>query len=164
MMTELDDFLSRYTPDSTEQEVWGGLPLAWVTSVRCILRRDDEVLVLQNPDGYRLLPGGRREPDEPLLETLRRELLEETGWTIQPPRLLGFLHLHHLAPKPPDYPYPHPDFMQVVYGAHVDTFHLEAKLPDDYEAHAEFRPVAEMRALPLPKRDRLFLEAITAER
>jgi 8-oxo-dGTP pyrophosphatase MutT (NUDIX family) len=50
-----------------------------------------------------------------------REVREETGWTIHEHQLvrLGFLHFEHLVPPPPDYPYPAPDFIQLVYGARV---------------------------------------------
>jgi hypothetical protein len=42
---------------------------------------------------------------------------EETGWLVDPPSLrrLGWLHMELLTPRPPDWPYPYPDFLQVVY-------------------------------------------------
>lgn len=39
-------------------------------------------------------------PDE---DTVRREVLEETGWTMQALHPLGFLHFHHRAPRPEGY-------------------------------------------------------------
>ena len=92
-------------------------PLAYVTSVRSLVFRDDALLVLRNRDGAHIVPGGRREAGETLEETVRREVLEETGWVLRAPIMLGFMHFHNLSPKPPGHPYPYPDFIQMVYMA-----------------------------------------------
>jgi 8-oxo-dGTP pyrophosphatase MutT (NUDIX family) len=44
-----------------------------------------------------------------LEQTVRREVLEETGWAIDPPKLLGVKHFRHLTPKPAGYSCPYPD-------------------------------------------------------
>lgn len=61
-------------------------------------------------------PGGRREPRESYEETAYREVHEETGWQIdaETAQLIGWLHLEHLRAPEQGYPYPHPDFLQVV--------------------------------------------------
>src|SRR5262249_27839583 len=87
-------------------------PAAFVTNVRAVVVGEASVLVL---DRRHVLPRGRLELGETLDEALRRELLEETGWCIEPTRQLGFIHFHHLADKPADYALPYPDFLQVVY-------------------------------------------------
>lgn len=92
-------------------------PLALITSVRCIVLRADVVLVVRNPHEVHVVPGGRREAGESLLETLRRQVLEETGWAVTDLRLLGCAHLRHLTLRPPSYPFPCPDFAHVVYTA-----------------------------------------------
>ncbi len=82
-----------------------------ISSARVILRRGDEVMVIQDHENQPyIIPGGRREPGETILETLHREIGEETGWTVRELAVLGFYHFRHLAPKPDDYPYPHPHF------------------------------------------------------
>ncbi|MFI5047142.1 MAG: hypothetical protein ACHQIG_08760, partial [Acidimicrobiia bacterium] len=38
-------------------------------------------------------------------------------------REIGWLHLEHATPRDDDWPYPHPDFLQVVFvGTAVDRF------------------------------------------
>ena len=93
-------------------------PLAFVSSARCLLLRDGEVLVLRSSGGtHHLLPGGRREAGDSIAETVRRELLEETGHAPHDMRQLGLIHFHHLAPGPEAYPYPYPDFLWLVHAA-----------------------------------------------
>lgn len=94
------------------------LPDELVVSVRCLVLVDDQLVVCTNADGFsHPWPGGRREPGESHAETARREVLEETGWLLDPRSLrpLGWLHLEHQRPQPDEHPYPHPDFLQVVY-------------------------------------------------
>jgi 8-oxo-dGTP pyrophosphatase MutT (NUDIX family) len=135
-------------------------PPAYITSVRTVLLRGDHILVVHDPVSIHTLPGGRREPGETLEQTLHREVLEETGWTIAQSSLLGFKHFHHLAPVPPDHPYPHPDFIQIIFAAHAGQFHPEAKEPDGYELEAIFRPAAEVQTLNLPAGEQVFLQAV----
>jgi len=105
-----------------------------------------------------VLPGGRVEAGESLLETLKREVLEETGWTLLEAELLGLMHFHHLAPEPPDYEYPYPDFVWPVYLAEADSFHAGAIVPDDDVAVCQFYPIDEIRRLPLRKGELLLFE------
>ena len=116
------------------------------------------MLVSRNRDAVHALPGGRREPGESFEETLRREVMEETGYAIERPRPLGIAHLRHLAPKPAGYAFPHPDFLWAVYVAESDG--QRVRVPgDDYELEARFVPLAEALSLvDLPSR--VYLEAI----
>ena len=47
--------------------------------VKGLILEDDKVLVLLKPNGENDLPGGRLEPNENVLDGLRREIPEETG-------------------------------------------------------------------------------------
>jgi ADP-ribose pyrophosphatase YjhB (NUDIX family) len=93
------------------------VPQELVTSVRCVVRVGERVVVCETPNDRHLWPGGRRLPGETYEETARREVHEETGWLIDQPRPLGFLHFRHVDPCPDGYAYPYPDFLQVVFTA-----------------------------------------------
>jgi 8-oxo-dGTP pyrophosphatase MutT (NUDIX family) len=95
------------------------LPEQLVTSVRCIVRVGERIVVCEAPDMTHVWPGGRREPGESYERTACREVREETGWLVDEHDLhpLGFLHYRLLDPPPDDHAYPHPDFLQLVYTA-----------------------------------------------
>lgn len=122
-------------------------PEEYITSVRCLLFQDDSVLVVSNREGRHILPGGRREAGETFEQTLRREVAEETGWSIDSISRLGFIHLQHLDPKPPGYRFPHPHFFQVVCVAHASTPVPEWVRDDDYEEAVAFVPIGKLHRL-----------------
>ncbi len=169
-------FLAGRTPRITEQLLWGGPlrfdvavylgtdlpPLPLVTSVRAIVRRDDSILVQQDRDSRHILPGGRREAAEELEATLRREVREETGWSIERPTVIGFMHYHHLNPRPPDYAYPYPDFCQIVYAAWAVDYDESAVLADEYVMGTEPLPVVDVRRMALSQREHFLLDAALA--
>lgn len=174
MTDDLETFLRRHQAVTEALAVWasGAMPLRvttylarvppplrYVTSVRSLVFRGDAVLVLRDPDGApHLLPGGRREAGEHLEATVRREVLEETGWNLESPIMLGFLLYHHLNPRPTDYVYPYPDFVQVVYLATAVEYQPDAMVPDEYVADATFRPVRDVLAADWTQGERLLLE------
>jgi 8-oxo-dGTP pyrophosphatase MutT (NUDIX family) len=172
-MSALADFLAKYRPQAEETVPWDDLrlrvtsylcgeipPLELVTSVRAIVLNDASVIVVRAPEGIHLLPGGRREPGEGLAETLTREVLEETGWTIGQIQLIGIKHYHHLTPEPAGYAYPYPDFLQIVYRAHVQQHLPEAREIDGYEIETKFITTAEALRLPLMPSDHLWLRTV----
>lgn len=115
------------------------------SSVRAILLRGDEVMVVHSHQNEPyLIPGGRREPGETILETLQRELLEETGWTVRDTAVIATYHFEHLAPKPPAYPYPYPHFFWPIFAAQADQFYPEALEEDFYVTHTSFQPIEEV--------------------
>jgi ADP-ribose pyrophosphatase YjhB (NUDIX family) len=137
-------------------------PQDLVTSVRAVVFRGEEILVVRDPISEHIVPGGRREPDETLLQTLKRELGEETGWRIKDPRLLGFIHYHHLTARPEGFRYPYPDFMHVVYMATATEYDAALREPDGYELGAEFRPLALVQGLRLSRQEHLLLSEAVA--
>ncbi len=104
-------------------------PVEYVTSARAVVFRNDSVLVVREPGDEHILPGGRLETRESPEEAARREVIEETGWTMGPISLIGVRHFHHLTPEPPDWPYPYPDFLQVVFVGEAEALSEEHK-PD----------------------------------
>ncbi len=133
-----------------------------VSSVRAIVLKGDEVLVVRDPTRQHILPGGRREAGEAVEQTLRREVLEETGWEIGSPQLIGVLHFHHLSARPTDYRYPYPDFWQLVYVAAAARHRPEARQVDDYELEAVWLPLAAVRQMPLARGEQALLTAALA--
>lgn len=166
-MTAATDFLSRHTPLASGEEIWGSPeypqplrltwyrtdeapPLAYVTSVRAIVFRGGEVLVVREPNGKPyIIPGGRCEAGESIEATVRREVLEEVGWALGTLIPLGFVHLRNLGPCPPDHPYPYPDAFQTIFVAEAAAYRPEALIFDEWVASSAFLPVAEARRLPL---------------
>ena len=158
----LQTFLKGKTPFYETEALWadGTMPLRvryfcsdeqpseeFVTSVRCLVHQNDSVLVLRNRKGNHILPGGRREEGETFEQTLRREVAEETGWTIESISRLGFIHLEHLKPRPPGYQFLHPHFFQIVYAARASKYVPDLMCDDDYEEEATFVPISELDGL-----------------
>lgn len=140
-------------------------PDEFITSVRAVVFCGDAVLVVQDPDGRHILPGGRREAGESYAETAIREVLEETGWHVTIGPELGFKHFYRLTPKPPQMNAPDPAFAQLVYVAQAVTYQPEAKEQNGYELGAEFVSLAQIAYLPITESERLFLQAaLTAVR
>lgn len=129
MAMSLDELAAR-EPIARWEEVWGGenrlslsayagdldVPEELVTSVRGVVSQGDRVLLMRSPDDLHIVPGGRREPGERYIDTLRREVHEETGWEVNVIDLLGVMHFRHLTPMPEGYRYPYPDFLHLIYG------------------------------------------------
>lgn len=173
METELATYLVAQTFLAEETAVWGNgrfpleiayyqtrilPPLEYVSSARAVLFHNNSVMVVRGiHDSYHVVPGGRREAGETILQTLHREVLEETGWTIVNPRLFVCTHFRHLSPKPVDYPYPHPDFLQLIFVAQAGEYIPNAKTEGEYELETGFRTIAEAQALPLPVSQRALL-------
>lgn len=131
-------------------------PTEFITSVRAVVLRDQAVFVVQDPDGYHIIPGGRREAGESFVETVVREVLEETGWQVTVGPLLGFKHFHYLTPPPPEVSAPYPDFVQLVYVAKAVFYRPEAREQDGYELGAQFVPLVQVA---VTVSEQLFLQA-----
>lgn len=134
-------------------------PLPYLTSVRCVVLRHNQVLIVQDPNGFHILPGGRREPNETVEETVEREVLEETGWRLQSLVLIGFKHFHHLTPCPPGYAYPYPDFLQAVYAGTAVSYHPTAIDTNGHELGTAFCPITEASAYNLSSGEQILLQA-----
>ncbi len=136
-------------------------PPDYITSVRSLVFHDDSVLLMRNRDGARVLPGGRLEAGETLLDALHREIREEAGVQIRDIHRLGFVHLRHQTPRPPQYAYPYPDFFWVVFRSHSHSNCAVPQKPDEYQISAEFVPLAKLEDLNLRPLDQAYLAAAT---
>jgi ADP-ribose pyrophosphatase YjhB (NUDIX family) len=143
-------------------------PLAYVTSVRALVLKGDALLAWEDEAGLHIMPGGRREPGEAPVETLRREVLEESGWTLRVGPLLGFLHFRHRGPEPSraaasPYQYPYPDFLNLVYLAEAVAYDAATLLPNAYEQQAaQLQPWASLPLEQLDAGSRAFYAAALA--
>lgn len=133
-------------------------PIEFITSARVVVLRAQEVLVVQDPDGYHIIPGGRREAGESLSETVVREVLEETGWQVTVGPLLGFKHFRRLSSSPTAAASA-PDFTQIVYVARAVAYRPEAREQNGYELGAQFVPRLQVT---VTASEQLFLQAALA--
>ena len=135
-----------------------------LTSVRAVVFRRDRVVVVADRDGsHHVMPGGRREAGESELETLGRELGEETGWAIASAVRLGYLAFEHLTPKPDGYPYPFPRFVQSLFVVEAEGFRRGRIRRDDWETHSRMAPLTRAHTLIRPDQ-RPLLQAAEALR
>ena len=91
-----------------------------------VLNSNGQVLSVwpPNPDGNiaHMVIGGRAEGTETPPETAIREVGEETGWRIEPVRMIGFRHFFHLEPRSDKTDRPYPDFIQPIFAVRAIAF------------------------------------------
>ncbi len=170
---EFQDYLATLEPESTETVLWRGgqielevssyitgarPPDHLTTSGRCIILGPSSVLVMENPSGMHLLPGGRRKGNESPRDATIREVMEETGLSVMPGEQLGVLVYRHLTPKPPIYPYPYPVFLNAIYVARTTERH-DVTVVDTYELSAAFVDDTDVLLDTLPRHQTVLLRA-----
>lgn len=99
-------------------------------------------LLIRFGDGRWTVPGGTRNPKEPLETALRRELLEEAGAVFETAWLLGYWRCLSRKSKPYRFHVPHPLFYRVVFVA-------EAHLVGDPLGGTDAEPILEVGVVPL---------------
>jgi 8-oxo-dGTP pyrophosphatase MutT (NUDIX family) len=133
-------------------------PLELIVSARAVLAGPDGTVFAFDDNGAHVLPGGRRDGAEPVLEALAREIGEEVGCSIVgDPRPLGFIELRVEGPRPEGHQYPYPQSFHVVLSASAGPV---TRPPVDPNVH-DGRFVSREHALLLdiPWAERVFLEA-----
>lgn len=78
-------------------------------------------LAIQLTNGQWEMPGGTREPGEPFIETVRRELLEEAGARMISFTPFGAWRCLSTAPEPYRAHLPHPEFYRVAGWGDVEV-------------------------------------------
>lgn len=169
--------LAPLTPVATTHDDWNGLLVdgaAYITGpielppvvtcgARAIVLVGDGVLVCETPRDLHILPGGQLEPGETIVEAACREVLEETGWRVDPANaeMLGFVHMRNVSPVPADHPFPNPDFIHAVLVVHAhagDAPEGEWADTEGWELRSRLRPIDEVLEL-VDEGQLAFLEA-----
>lgn len=120
----------RYTVEPAPDHLVSRLHLVAVTAA-------GRVVVSRSVQGWRFLPGGTREPGEPLTELARRELVEEAGATLlgEVRPFSGFaVRSREAAPYRPHLPHPHAHWLHAVAPVEVTG---PPSCPDDGEQITE---------------------------
>jgi 8-oxo-dGTP diphosphatase len=119
----------------------------------CILRRGDQLLMLQKPRrGWWVAPGGKVETGESLMEAVMREFKEETGITLLQPALRGvFTVLLQENQEFKDH------WMLFTFYAESFSGTLQA---DSEEGRLEWVSIDSVKDLPMAEGDRIFLQHI----
>jgi hypothetical protein len=77
-------------------------PPELLSSARAVVFKGSRVVVVSEIHGEKHIePGGGIEPGETVEQAVRREIAEESGWSVGALKPLGFHFLEPLTPKPP---------------------------------------------------------------
>jgi 8-oxo-dGTP diphosphatase len=82
-------------------ELGAQFPAHLIGVVKMVAYIGEDYIAIRGPDGW-WEPGGKVEPGESYLDTIRREMLEETGARVKDFSLFGAFHCHSLLDKPPE--------------------------------------------------------------
>jgi len=74
-------YINDFTRD--ELEIPAEAEIFWRPSVYAVIVKDDSILMVRPDHELWALPGGGMEPNESVEEALKREVSEETGYTVE---------------------------------------------------------------------------------
>lgn len=139
-------------------------PEPLTTSARAVVFKGSRVVVVSQSDGLcHIQPGGGLEPGESIEAAVRRELGEETGWTVGALKPLGFQLLQPLTPKPPGSTRRWGDMVHALYVAEAAAY--DQRLRDRMQIETGSRLTPVRRALAeLPWDEALLLRAAVERR
>ncbi|HZZ89910.1 MAG TPA: NUDIX domain-containing protein [Caulobacteraceae bacterium] len=111
-------------------------------SARAVVFKGSKVVVVRQNDGLRHVePGGGLEPGETLEMAARREVLEETGWTIGVLKPFGVHHFRPLGEPNPAFRYRWGDFLQPLFVAEAVAYNRAAKDMTQIELGSRLTPI-----------------------
>lgn len=158
--TDAQDYVSGMTPVTVIDVTWREWamthslyltdrppPTDLVTSTRCVVTDGERVLVCETPNGCHVVPGGRREVGETWEETARREVQEETGYTVAEMEQVAVLliHMNNERHPDPEQMYPYPDAFWVIYRAEPLTWPADGWADTQgWELSSAMHPVGEV--------------------
>lgn len=126
------------------ETAWPGL---FVSSARAVVFKAAKVVMVRQTDGHRHIePGGRLEPGETAETAVRRELLEEIGWSVGALKPLGFHHFQHLGERPADFAYRWGDFVQPLFVAEALTYDRSLRDRTQIEVGSRLTPIRQALA------------------
>jgi ADP-ribose pyrophosphatase YjhB (NUDIX family) len=133
-------------------------------SARAVVFKGSSVVVVRQNDGlFHIEPGGGREPGETLEMAARREVLEETGWTVGALKPFGVHHFHPLGEPQANARYRWGDFLQVLFVAEAVAYRRAAKDMTQIELGSRLSPIRRAPA-ELPPYQATLLAAAVARR
>jgi ADP-ribose pyrophosphatase YjhB (NUDIX family) len=140
------------------------LPPELVTSARAVVFKGSRVVVVRQNDGVaHIEPGGGIEPGESVEDAVRREVLEETGWSLGPLTPLGFHHFRPLGEPVPNFRFRWGDFVHPLFVAEALAYDRRARDMAQIEIGSRLTPIRQALAEIEPWRVAL-LEAAVARR
>ena len=139
-------------------------PQLLATSSRAVVFRGASVVVVRDANGgIHIQPGGRMEAGETYEDAARREVLEETGWSLESLKPLGFHHFQPLGERPEGFAHPWRDFVQTLFVAEALAYDRRARDTTQIELGSRLTPIR--RALAeLPERESGLLRAALERR
>lgn len=155
----MDDFSDLFKPAQWEgflklQFVVGDVPDEdLISNINIVPFVGQWVVIIKTTDGRYEIPGGTREPDEPYLDTIHRELCEEAGAQLKTGAKytpVGYWHCESLIDKPYRPHLPHPVSFRMAGYADVEIFSDPLNPPDGEQ-------IAAVEVVPLDRAVERFL-------
>lgn len=115
-------------------------PHTFPVSVKGVCVRDGRVLLLHNERNEWELPGGKLELGEDPADCVRREIAEETNWTVTVGPILDCWQYHIRDGV---------DVLIVTYGCHIDG-DAQVQVSHEHKQAGQFT-LAEVEDLPMPE-------------
>ncbi|MBC7742509.1 MAG: NUDIX domain-containing protein [Bdellovibrionaceae bacterium] len=130
-------------------------------SAKAIVVKNDRILLIKKSDSngdYFILPGGGQEHQENLLQTIIREVKEETGFLVKPAELLfvrDYIGANHEFATESSHFHQVELYFEAVL---AEDGHTDAHLPDNGQIGVEWLPLSEIknnRVYPLTLRNEI---------